>query len=37
MIFAGRVEGHSTIYKGHAQCGDETPLCPNRLLVLGHD
>ena len=37
VIFAGRIKGHWTMYKGHAQCGGETSLCANRLLVLGHD
>ena len=36
MIFAGRVKGYWNMHKGHAQYGEETSLCTNRLLVLGH-
>ena len=36
MIFAGRVKGYWNMHKGHAQYGEESSLCTNRLLVLGH-
>ena len=36
MIFAGRVKGYWNMHKGHVQYGEETSLCTNRLLVLGH-
>ena len=36
MKFAGRIKGHWNVGKGHTHCGEETSLCTNRLLVLGH-